>query len=328
MTQDTIQRQAGAGRPMCSQVTRALGEDPAGSTPVWERCLVMELAGPWEPDVAGSRHFPALVREALAHAEAHGPPARLQCILPDPAYSEPGKTRLMLFTRPAGMFATHDCAEYLVPDADAPALAAALLDPLFTPASPPVSFEQHRVSGKRQRDLLVCTHGSRDACCASLGFPLYKALREPAGGEGMRVWRTSHTGGHRFAPTLIDLPDGRYWAHLDGAAVDAVVRRQGDAVAMRRHYRGWAGVSGAPAQVAEREAFLREGWRWLDYPKSTTQTVDGGRITVRLEHDDGGKRLAYEAVVEQSGTVPLPACMSPKSKGDTPQYRVVSFRRA
>lgn len=53
--------------------------------------------------------------------------------------------------------------------------------------------------------LLVCTHGTRDRCCGTLGVKLVKALR----GQGVEVWEVSHLGGHRFAPTLWDLAGWR-----------------------------------------------------------------------------------------------------------------------
>jgi hypothetical protein len=317
-------------KPMCSLVARSNGEDPAGSVPVWERCLVMELPAPWEQDVAESKHFPALALEALKRAERSGPPTRLQCILPDPEYSRPSHTRVMLFQRPTGPFALHTKSEYVVPHSELGQLAATLLDgPKDAGGS-----KRYRVDGDGTRDILVCTHGSRDACCASFGFPIYQALRDRASGlpEGVRVWRTSHTGGHRFAPTVINLPDGRYWAHLDEDVVEAVLRRTGQVERLRRHYRGWAGLFGGPLQAVEREAFLREGWPWLDYLKTghLLDTAKGGeRHTVRIAFasPDGRVKGAYEAVVERLPSVSVPQCMSLGTKGESPQYRVASLRR-
>jgi hypothetical protein len=52
--------------------------------------------------------------------------------------------------------------------------------------------------------VLVCTHASRDACCARLGQPLLGDLAEVA--DPSRIWETTHLGGHRFAPTCLALP--------------------------------------------------------------------------------------------------------------------------
>ena len=49
----------------------------------------------------------------------------------------------------------------------------------------------------------VCTNGRRDRCCSKFGLPAYRALREAV---GERAWETTHTGGHRFAPNVVALP--------------------------------------------------------------------------------------------------------------------------
>ncbi|MBS2040518.1 hypothetical protein JST97_36365 [bacterium] len=74
-------------------------------------------------------------------------------------------------------------------------------------------WERGKVSGLEEGPLwLVCTHGSRDACCGSLGPRLAQALRNS--GES-QVWEVSHIGGHRFAPTLWHLPSWRVYGRID-----------------------------------------------------------------------------------------------------------------
>ena len=57
---------------------------------------------------------------------------------------------------------------------------------------------------------LICTHGSRDACCGTLGGKLYKNLLEQEANTPKEnlptIWQTSHLGGHRFAPTILQFP--------------------------------------------------------------------------------------------------------------------------
>lgn len=60
--------------------------------------------------------------------------------------------------------------------------------------------------------LLVCTNGRRDLCCAQRGRLVTGAF---TGSHQEQVWETSHTGGHRFAPTAVLLPWGRMLARLD-----------------------------------------------------------------------------------------------------------------
>lgn len=68
--------------------------------------------------------------------------------------------------------------------------------------------------------LLVCTQGTRDACCALRGRPVAAALAKVWPDD---VWECTHLSGHRFAGTLVSLPDGTCLGTLDlPNAVDAV----------------------------------------------------------------------------------------------------------
>ncbi|MCS5478553.1 sucrase ferredoxin [Corynebacterium sp. YIM 101645] len=70
--------------------------------------------------------------------------------------------------------------------------------------------------------VLVCTHGKRDVCCALKGRPLAAALYERH--PGNIVWETSHTKGHRFAPSLLLMPWGYSYGRLNEEAGDQLVR--------------------------------------------------------------------------------------------------------
>ena len=59
--------------------------------------------------------------------------------------------------------------------------------------------------------LLTCVNGQRDACCAKWGRPVAEAAAEA---RSEAAWRTSHLGGHRFAPTVIVLPHGTHYGWL------------------------------------------------------------------------------------------------------------------
>ena len=73
--------------------------------------------------------------------------------------------------------------------------------------------------------VLVCTHATRDACCAVRGRPIVR----PGPGDTRQVWECTHLGGHRFAGTLLSLPDGACFGRLEPETVVDVVsaHRQG-----------------------------------------------------------------------------------------------------
>ena len=82
--------------------------------------------------------------------------------------------------------------------------------------------------------ILVCTHGQRDRCCATLGAPVFSALHTLAPGQ---VMRCSHLGGHRFAATALVLPEGELVGRLrpcDAAPLLAAVKGR-QIVALDKH---------------------------------------------------------------------------------------------
>ena len=324
-----VDRDTPARFPTCSAASRQAGEDLIASTPLWDQCLVVELAAPWDRDVAQSRRFPTEISRALAQARERW---RLQCVLPDPEYSVPGHAWVMHLRRPEGAFVEYSKRDYLVPIEDLGRVGGALV--LGT--SDAEHLSPYRRDGSALRDVLVCTHGSRDACCARLGFAVYTRLRRTIGsasnGAGGRVWRVSHTGGHRFAPTLIDLPGGRYWGRLEAHNVDSLLDRTGPISLVEDHYRGWAAPASGFEQVAERAAFVEEGWRWTDYSKGVrllnlNEEQSTAEVLVEFEAPGSGDGGAYKITVERTGTVPTMACMAPGRKEDSPQYRVTSVAR-
>jgi hypothetical protein len=95
--------------------------------------------------------------------------------------------------------------------------------------------------------LLVCTHGKRDMCCAVKGRPLagglHRAYPEIA-------WESSHTKGHRFAPSMILLPWNYSFGTLDLPGASAMLD---DVLAGRLPVTGnrGRGTLDSRAQVAE-----------------------------------------------------------------------------
>ena len=72
--------------------------------------------------------------------------------------------------------------------------------------------------------LLVCTNGTRDTCCARLGRPVAAAAARRFPDQ---VWEVTHTSGHRFAPTTVLLPSGA----LDREKVGRIVFADADRLA-------------------------------------------------------------------------------------------------
>ena len=68
--------------------------------------------------------------------------------------------------------------------------------------------------------ILVCTHGSRDRCCGVLGGAIFSRIYKEAPEQ---AWQVSHLGGHRFAPTLLVLPQGMIYGRIEERDIPALL---------------------------------------------------------------------------------------------------------
>jgi len=360
LNQDTL-----ADCRFCSLVSKANGEDPIGSAPAADHWLVVEYAQPWleemfhkDPQII--LFFKLLKRLFIWRGLVMWP----ILVAPDKEYSRPGETRVMHYYRPQRQFAQFAKQEFIVPEDKLPRLITALLRHLMKQPNELSQFQRYRFDTSHIREILVCTHGNVDAACARFGYPIYKTLRnEYAEASQLRVWRCSHFGGHKFAPTLVDFPDGHYWGHLEPEMLDQLVYRHGDVILLRSFYRGWAGLNSLE-QVAERDIWIKEGWDWLSsrkhgktigkgltgikrylypllrwIPLKQVQvlleqwTYDAAWATVQIHftRSDQSTSGIYKARVEMSGQV-MSAGWSPQpgesiELQSTPQYHVQRLER-
>ena len=308
---------------LCSTLSSSNGEDLGGSAPSWTNLLLFELALPWEESIHTNHNFPKKVADLLYGVNLPGEETRLQCIAPDPAYSSAG-TRVMLFTKPKKHFSMYNKLEFQVPDN----LLISLIETLLTQGTmtPFDHYRNHAVT----RDILVCTHGSHDVCCASLGYPIYEFLKKeksPPSNIQLRIWRTNHVGGHRFAPNIIDMPEGRMWARLNKRNIKSWLTRTRPANAFKKFYRGWAAMNSPYMQIAEREILATEDWDWTkQIIQTSSQKLNNNsnhaRLIIRATNASNDINRTYTATVKMTGTVPKIDCITGKNTGEYNQYTV------
>ena len=233
----------------CSALTVAAGEPLAGTATLASAWIVIEQSGPYGRDALTESRFPADIgAELLARADEIG--AKVVLIRNVGKHSETPHDhaeRNVWVARPAAGAADTGTASMVHTTVGDPAeLLAINFGNLLTgnlADSVPHSSPDHEPL------LLVCTHAKRDMCCAIKGRPVAIDLCERAVGPG-RVWEVSHLGGHRMAPTAVQLPDGYLHGRLDTQSADQVCA---DAIAGRltvETCRGRSSLTSA-AQVAE-----------------------------------------------------------------------------
>ncbi|HMG43426.1 MAG TPA: sucrase ferredoxin [Acidimicrobiales bacterium] len=302
----------------CSYIAQTDGYLPAGSVGATTAFVLVEAPLPWPADV-GAHPLLAPLAPVVGGARA-----RLQAVVPQGDHG-PDETRVVVYRRSAGGFVRYDRIERSVPTGD---LVAAVAELLEAPAGPGGVG-----AGDAITDVLVCTHGSRDVCCGAGGMRVHKDLvaRDL---PGVRVWRTSHTGGHRFAPTAVTLPDGRAWAWVDADFLERLVARTVPVTEAVVRDRGCAGLDDPFAQTAESAVLGAEGWGWLDRARHAEVEPGGGdhrRVTVTgVDPHDGGDLVSYRAEVVLRRVVPVPDCGRPldEARKSAPELEVVSLDRA
>ena len=289
------------GSLRCSLWARTQDLDPAGSAGSYSGYLTADIPLPWPRDVSETPEIAALA-DVLS-----GSGLRMQATVPT------GHRRsATLYELQAGRWTGSLTARTIEIDTDLSSAVQQLL-----------AGGGAALPGK---DLLVCSHGRRDVCCGSSGTDLAVELARKELPGGARLHRTSHTGGHRFAPTFIVLPEATLWAFADAELVDRVLSRRGDAADVADRYRGCSGLRGARAQVLEREVLREVGWDLLDWPRDGEES-DGG--TVRLHAVDGaGRHRAWEAEVTPGRVMPVPDCGRPieEARKTETEWEVHGFR--
>jgi hypothetical protein len=147
----------------------------------------------------------------------------------------------------------------------------------------------------------VCTHGSKDMCCATLGRPVAKALAEAAPG---RVWETTHLGGDRFAGNVLVLPTGFLYGHVSLATAGKLAAATDEGRVLPELLRGRTSVD-MRAQVAEIAVRRVTGLHGID-DVEPIRTDETGMVVVRA----GGARMGVRL-----GRHPLGVCGTSRCAG-------------
>lgn len=154
--------------------------------------------------------------------------------------------------------------------------------------------------------LLVCTHGKRDVCCAVKGRPLAQKLADSVRGTSHHplVWETSHTKGHRFAPSLLLMPWGYSFGRLNTAAATTLLAqaRAGAYFLPGNRGRGLYSPRGQVAEVAVAARLLAAGeplgYGQLHAEDNQVTHADGRTWTVALRQREA------EGIISSCGDEP------------------------
>jgi len=276
----------------CSDISRAAGVPLSASATTAETWLLIEVPGGWPRDVSAAGGLPSEAHEAVAAWLAGTPRSRLQFIRrPGRASGDrslafvvgarerKGDVRRIELADPAGLARTD-----------------------LGTAGEPVDSSL----------VLVCGHGSRDACCALRGTAVFGALVERLGEE--ELWISSHQGGHRFAANVLVLPAGLQFGRVEPEEAPFLVARALAGRIELGRYRGRTCFEPIvqAAEQAVREAAGLDGVLELELAE-----VEGSMVCFR-----SWEGAEHTAIVEE---VPGPAV--PASCGADPEELAVLHGR-
>ncbi len=273
--------------------------DTAGTAGSYAGFLLVDWPLPWPRDVSEIGQLSdiaGMCRESSV---------RLQVVLPQPERPlrvalyrwEPSKGAYSGLEAPAG--------------GNSPAVAKMFLEGAVPPGTAPIEVT----------DVLVCGHGRRDRCCGSLGTALEVEIKATGRlGGRYRVRRTSHTGGHRFAPTAVVLPEGTCWGYLDTDTLVAVLDRSGSPSDVAGCYRGATGLDSPEIQALEKALLEKIGWELLSWPRRGTVLSDG-KVRFEAAPPSGPSRV-WEAQVTPGRLLTPPPCGAPRTGAEKSDWEL------
>ncbi|MBK8903037.1 MAG: hypothetical protein IPM53_17745 [Anaerolineaceae bacterium] len=286
----------------CTDWSLAIDEPMAGtavSSKVW---LFLEVNQPWTAKATSDNNLPAPVQSWLAE-QGGLVNGRLQFIKQPRGERTDWAFFVACFADTGSRVYRFDLASY---------------DDLLELDLPDIVAGDGRYETNRTTEpqILVCTNGKRDVCCALHGVALLRAL---AAANVSGLWETTHLGGHRFAATLLTLPDGVNYGRLTPQDVPQLLAYLQNHTLWLEKLRGR--VCYEPVvQVAEQ--YLRQEtaeWHLDALQHTATKTLAEGVWQVQFQARDGQRHTVTVKAAEPLVTYPSSGSLVPKN---VPQFRV------
>jgi len=305
----------------CAQESRNSGEDPIANGENFTVYILIECPPPWTTNAFNSKVVPSNLQVLQQEIESLDDSV-IFLLIHNEHLQQQASTRVIIYQQDYSLSKGYSKYEFNVSDINdvAPIIRKYLFDKKLD-----INYTESPT-----RDILVCTHGSRDKCCARYGNPFYRQAKSIVNNlllKDVRIWQSSHFGGHRFAPTAIDFPGGRYYARLDADSFTAILTKTGNIELIKNIYRGW-GILPTAAQVLEREMMLMYGWEWFNY-KVAAQIIEKSddeyfqRVELSfIKPDECSGRVQADVIVDESQTRSLVSYCDGTEKELVPQFCV------
>ena len=312
---------------LCSNYSLNINESPIGSASNFDKYLLIGVPTPWKSEITESEKFPKKIKALLQENPNLLKSTKILGFNTETKYDDVDKTHIILFAKPKGNFENFSKFEFVSNQKNLEELILHLLNSNYK--NHPSEINQNNNS----RDLLICIHGARDTCCASIGYPIYEKILTSKKSFKVNAIQVSHIGGHRFAPNIIDMPDGRNWVKLSKDSIDSFISQKKPLNSFTENYRGWTILKNGFEQVAEREAFSIEGWDWIHKKILSIQTLETKNllnsklIEIKYCNSDGTKNKEIHVEVKKTEKLPVLKCTKNEITEYSQQYEVIKVTR-
>ena len=289
----------------CSEFSTQAGEQLFGTAPRADVWLLLEYAQAWEFDAFEGSQLSQPVKNRLTTALKTIPRSRLQMIR-RAGSGQANPTFYLAVSRETSLrlyrFNLNAYADLM--RLDLPAVV-----------SGDARYDGNKISGPL---ILVCTHATRDRCCARVGVPVYNTL---AAQDGWDVWQTSHLGGHRFAANIVCLPHGIVYGRVTPADAVSVVERYRNGEVVIDKLRGRSNQDGV-LQAAYVYFRQHTGATAISaFHATQTTTVAENHWRVELTQADGGRHWV-ELARDKAALKSYSSCRD-EAPSDQDQFRLI-----
>ncbi len=249
----------------CASLCRAQNPPVIGTVSPRQMQVFVELPKPWPTPLV----IPGLERFVF-NAGQKGIVASCIAFMPARGKTDLENPRLIIGQQQEAGLNPFYWRHYRVPRAKVASFVQGLLDSS-------VDSQEWQIKVPLGREIFICAHAAHDRCCGVLGPQLVAQALADTDLDNVAIHECSHLGGHRFAPTLIEIPSMSCYGFVDAKSLRAICLREGSYQELvTKHYRGFMGLS-AKLQYAEARMFHNMGWSWLDNRRGSA-IIDGNVI--------------------------------------------------
>lgn len=309
----------------CSLATKKSNENIITSAANIDVQIAIELAEPWDAIPLKSKYFPT---ELLALAPTLAK-AKINCginYFVNNSSASLNSRKVFIFKKLENEFLPYEKFVLEVPNNQLENFPTLLLQLLLHSDKEILKWQTEKIH--HFIELFICTHGLRDQCCGIYGNQLYEEFKETifkSNNKDFRIWKSSHIGGHRYAPTFFEAPNMRWYGLFDLNSIETFLDRKQNDFKIKNNYRGMSGINNKFAALVENELFKEYSWEWLSFTNKSYEVFSNHNVTAHSVHffytNQTQKFKRVFQVVETDGIENLASCGS-LDKKFVKQYKV------